>query len=74
VVSIATLLLAIFAGGLAVSSVLLLMLLAEAMLRRDGDFSRGRGRVCAWTQSHAGSGQNSSRNGLLRDSRGVGGI
>jgi hypothetical protein len=52
-----------------VSSVLLLMLLAEAMLGRDGDFSCGRGRVCAWVHNHAGRGQNSSRSGLLRDSR-----
>jgi hypothetical protein len=43
-VSVAIPLLAVFAGGLAASGVLLLMLLAEAMLGRDGDFSRGQGR------------------------------
>jgi hypothetical protein len=63
---------AVFAGGLTMLGVLLLILLDEAMLGRDEDFSRGR--VWAWAHNHAGSGQNSSRSCLLRDSPGVGGI
>jgi hypothetical protein len=46
-VSVAILLLAVFAEGLVALGVLLLMLLAKAMLGRDGDFSRGHCRVCA---------------------------
>jgi hypothetical protein len=55
-VSVAIPLSAVFVEGLMTSGVLLLMLLVEAMLRRDKDFSRGRGRVRAWAHSHAGSG------------------
>jgi hypothetical protein len=44
----------VFAGGSTASYVSLLMLLAEAGLGCDGDFSRGRDRVGARVCSHAG--------------------
>ena len=62
-VSVAIPLLVVFAGGLTMLGVLLLILLDEAMLGRDEDFSRGR--VWAWAHNHAGSGQNSSRSTVV---------
>jgi hypothetical protein len=59
---------AVFVGGSATSCVSQLVLLAEAGLEQDEDFSRGRGRVGARVCSHAWNGWNNVRNGLLWDS------
>jgi hypothetical protein len=66
-VSIAILSSVAFVGGSAAACVSLLVLLAEGGLGCDGDFSRGG--VSARVLSHVWSGWNSSRSGLLRDSR-----